>query len=662
MTKMVVHGASAFGTKVGCKVRTQHRNKAQALYDLGTLLFTMKTARNSIQPTLLGLVLALAVLALSLQAATVTIDGSQAYQVIDGFGANINHWSTNEIGPVLDALVDQAGLSVFRVLHDSVDWDMCNGDSVYSNADWELMWDVIAYLNQKGITNGVSVNFMGLPPPSLVTSPSPSFLIPGLELEWAQMAASPIIYARNNRHLQFNLMEPDNEPDMMGGVDHIHLTLDQQLTALHHMSQLLDASGLSDIRFVGPDLGFTSSSWISAWLNDPILMAKVGHIGIHCYNDNFGGPSTGVYSLLRQSSYTNLNFWMTEYNGWCSSCEGGGSGDNSWSFARDSVNYLLNHLGNGASAAMIFTGCDTWMDYLKAWSYWGLFAVDDTNAIPKTFTPRKGFYTLSQVSKYVRPGARRIALSGSTYPFNLLGFYHPDSGQVVLTGVNPGGATDLAGSMVSLPAVSNFDLYYTSSSVNLTPGGSVPVSNGVFATAIPADCVFTLVSPRAVSVVLANPPEGASYITGASALLQARAITSTGAISNVAFYVGATKLGDALAAPYSLVWSNVAAGAYDLTAWATNSFGNSAVSPAVQVVVRPVPAFQIFQATVSDNVVSLAWESEPGRTYRLQSKNNLGKTYWQDMAPDILAAGPTTRVTKPVSGRASCLYRVQLVR
>ena len=38
------------------------------------------------------------------------------------------------------------------------------------------------------------------------------------------------------------------------------------------------------------------------------------------------------------------------------------------------------------------------------WGYWGLFAVDDTNAVDKTYTPRKQFYTLSQISKFVARG------------------------------------------------------------------------------------------------------------------------------------------------------------------------------------------------------------------------------------------------------------------
>jgi hypothetical protein len=57
-------------------------------------------------------------------AATVTINGAQTYQVIDGFGVNANHrsWTNSELQPVIDALIDQAGMTIFRVLYDRTDW------------------------------------------------------------------------------------------------------------------------------------------------------------------------------------------------------------------------------------------------------------------------------------------------------------------------------------------------------------------------------------------------------------------------------------------------------------------------------------------------------------------------------------------------------------
>ena len=64
-------------------------------------------------------------LAGSIRAATITIDGSQTYQVIDGFGVNANHrsWNNNELKPVLDALIDQAGMTLFHVVFDNNNWE-----------------------------------------------------------------------------------------------------------------------------------------------------------------------------------------------------------------------------------------------------------------------------------------------------------------------------------------------------------------------------------------------------------------------------------------------------------------------------------------------------------------------------------------------------------
>ena len=45
-------------------------------------------------------------------AATVTIDGSETNQVIEGFGVNINSWgwTNQELNPVIDGLIDGAGM------------------------------------------------------------------------------------------------------------------------------------------------------------------------------------------------------------------------------------------------------------------------------------------------------------------------------------------------------------------------------------------------------------------------------------------------------------------------------------------------------------------------------------------------------------------------
>ena len=75
---------------------------------------------------------------------------------------------------------------------------------------------------------------------------------------------------------------------------------------------------------------------------------------------------------------------------------------------------------------------------------------------------------------------------------------------------------------------------------------------------------------NSTTATLTTPLNGASYTAPANVVLNATASTTSGTISKVEFFQGTMKLGEDLTAPYSLTWSSVPAGAYTLTAKATN--------------------------------------------------------------------------------------------
>ncbi|MDB6109268.1 MAG: hypothetical protein JWR69_1018, partial [Pedosphaera sp.] len=432
--------------------------------------------------------------------------------------------------------------------------------------------------------NGVMLNFQGPGPQWMGGATLP----PGYEAEWAEMIASLLIYARNTRHLQFSLVGPDNEPDNINqGVDVVNAA--QYVTMLHLLAQKLDTNGSSDLRFVGPDRAGGGTNFMPEMMNDPVVMGKMAHFGVHGYSGS-GTGSTGVRAFINQSGFQDRTLWMTEFNVWCPSCESGDGNTNDWSYFRGTAEYLLGHLANGASAGMVWDGYDSFYTLRNlGWTYWGLFAVDDTNAVPKTYTPRKNFYTLAQIARFVRPGAQQIGLSGSLGSLMAQAFYHKVSGQLTLTGVNPGNATTLSGTLASLPAVGSLEFYCTSSSTNLYHSAPVMITNGAFTASIPADCVFTLTGfdpgKTAVSVAITNPVDGARFAAPATISISASVSTSAGSHSTVAFFNGATKLAGTNVPPYSMIWSNVGPGDHVLTARATNSLGNSAVSAGVHVVV-----------------------------------------------------------------------------
>ena len=96
------------------------------------------------------------------------------------------------------------------------------------------------------------------------------------------------------------------------------------------------------------------------------------------------------------------------------------------------------------------------------------------------------------------------------------------------------------------------------------------------------------------TVSLTAPANGASYVSPALITLAADATGNAGAITNVEFFNGATKLGDDQTSPYTFVWSNVPAGSYALTAKATDDHGLSKTSAPVNITVNaPAPVVVI---------------------------------------------------------------------
>ena len=156
------------------------------------------------------------------------IDGSQTFQTMDGLGVNINSlsWKNGELAPALDRLVDEVGAKTWRVVFDMTDWESTNDnadphtpdwtyyDALYSNAKFQNLWGTLRYLNQKGITSGIMLSFMGRVPPWMggqrITSTT------AIEDEFVETVATLVYYARNTANVQFDLLDPINEPDWDG--------------------------------------------------------------------------------------------------------------------------------------------------------------------------------------------------------------------------------------------------------------------------------------------------------------------------------------------------------------------------------------------------------------------------------------------------------------
>jgi O-glycosyl hydrolase len=548
-------------------------------------------------------------------AGAITVNGALTNQVVDGFGVNVNFrsWNGTELQPVLDAFIDQAGMTLFRVVHDLSDWEATNDNTNASSINWDSfngvfasgefpkLWDLFAYLNSRSITNGAYFCFMGWGPPWMMGTDGHT-LKAGMEEEWAETITAAVRYARNTRGLQFSLLAPDNEPEQ--DAEGIRMSVSIYTNALHRLALKLDANGLGDLGLVGPDT-ILDPSYLPAMLADPVVMAKVGRVGLHSYGGG-GQGSTGIAALLTNSPYPSLPFWMTEFNVSCTTCDHGTRGTYDWDYCEGTAAYLLSHLLNGASGGVVWEGYDSvYAHDGYQWSYWGLFSVDDETAPVKTYTPRKNLYTLSQITKWVRPGAQRIGISGSAGSFSpLVAFLHPASGQVTLVGINTATtAASLSGTLASLPSLTHLDLFYTTATTNLASGSSVAVSNGVFSALIPADSVFTLTGAPGIWARVTAPAAGAQFVAPADIPIQATVVPDSASVGLVEFYQNATKLGEVTNAPYALTWAGAPMGDYALTARVHETGGNVTTSAVVQVSVTG-PLTQI-RVTPTNSTVAI---------------------------------------------------------
>ncbi|MGX5819287.1 cellulase family glycosylhydrolase [Chitinophaga lutea] len=105
------------------------------------------------------------------------------------------------------------------------------------------------------------------------------------------------------------------------------------------------------------------------------------------------------------------------------------------------------------------------------------------------------------------------------------------------------------------------------------------------------------------TVSLTAPANGATFTAPASVSISAAASDSDGSISKVEFYQGSTKIGEALTSPYTFTWSNVPAGAYALTAKATDNGNSATTSSAVNITVSAAPACLPVSASADDGNV-----------------------------------------------------------
>jgi transposase-like protein len=135
--------------------------------------------------------------------------------------------------------------------------------------------------------------------------------------------------------------------------------------------------------------------------------------------------------------------------------------------------------------------------------------------------------------------------------------------------------------------------------------------------------------------MLVNPPAGAA-IDASGIITWTPSQTQSPSTNTITTLVTNTD-------PYDLINPHLSA---------TNSF---------TVFVQAPPQLLIESITLSADTATLKWGVIVGQNYRLQYRDSILGTNWNDLAPDVTATGIEATVTAPITGSTQRFYRVFLV-
>jgi len=162
------------------------------------------------------------------------------------------------------------------------------------------------------------------------------------------------------------------------------------------------------------------------------------------------------------------------------------------------------------------------------------------------------------------------------------------------------------------------------------------------------------VSLPSPTVSITNPAGGAVFAAPASVKIGADAAVSSGTVTNVSFFAGATLLGSSQASPFHITTAGLAAGGYSLTAVATAAGVSTTSSPVSISVVSPVAVSNSVPA-VSAGQFSFDYSANVGLTYIVQKSSDLAT--WIPVVTNVASINPVHFTETAVTSGAR-YYRV----
>ena len=267
-------------------------------------------------------------------------------------------------------------------------------------------------------------------------------------------------------------LEFDNEPSLTASYSSMLVNPSQAASLLSVLGPTMQASGLSTKVACCDTLGFNLlPGYVSAIAGNSAANSGVGLFTSHGYSNAPSTPvSTGGRHLWESEWSVNGATWT---NVWDSTSEASGI---TWA--------QRIHTG--------MTGAN-----LNAFLYWwGISATSHDSSLiglsGSTLTPSKRYYALASYSRFIRPGAVRIAASSPDGNLKASAYRNSD-GSTVIVVLNTAGAAIQTNYTLTGTGLTNGTVtpFLTNGSNNIAAQPTTPLANGTFHTTIPARSLVT---------------------------------------------------------------------------------------------------------------------------------------------------------------------------
>jgi O-glycosyl hydrolase len=454
------------------------------------------------------LLLALAPTLLAQAPARITIDPSQRFQYIDGFGVNFNGtYFRDAQKPAIDKLIDDLGATIFRLdPYGLTNWEAVNDNDDPNTMNWEYYndrysapafeaaWAAARYLNSRGIRPFLTLS--GVPPEWMMDtkgppshkvcheqpSGKPDHLKASMYDEFAETVVSLAVYARTRARIDYEYFGPVNETDCYPA-EGPRIDPDEMPKVLGAIARRLRKEGLADVKMVVAEQARITNDYITPIMQSADLMKQVGVFSFHTYGADSVGPQV---ARVRNSEYRNVRVWLTEY-GDLSDLDR--SAANEWkSFSLTATHRALTALNQGASAALFWDAYDNYHEHYPRLTFYGLLQNAD-----HIYSPKKRYFAAKQLYHFVRPGSQRIGATSDAPSLLVSAFRNGAANAMTVVGVKLGGSNHVQLTVPDGAAGLHWSLYQTTRELNCVKTDMLSAKNGLVEFDLPEEAIFTLV-------------------------------------------------------------------------------------------------------------------------------------------------------------------------